>query len=87
MHEIADRGLDARVEPRLVEHRIGAARRRDRLVVRPAVARAHEAQIVEAAIHHRPRRGADILAELRLDQDDRRPAGDGLAAMVGAGHF
>ena len=75
-----------RVEPRPVEHRVGPARRRHRPLVGPPVARPHEPQIVEPAIHHRPRRRADILPELGLDQDDRRPAVDPVAALFGAGH-
>ena len=86
MDEIGDRRRDRRVEPRLVEHRVGAARRGDRPRRRPAVARPHQPQIVERAVHHRPRRGADILAELRLDQDDRRPARRYLTTVVGPGH-
>ena len=86
MHQIGDRRSARRVEPRLRQHRIGAARRRDSLVGRPAVARAHQAQIVEPAIHHRPRRGPDVLAELRLDQDDRGTRRHRLPAMIGAGH-
>ena len=60
MDEVADRRGDTRIEPRLVEHAIGPACRRHRLFRRPAVARAHQPQIVERAIHHRPRRGADF---------------------------
>ena len=43
--------------------------------VRPRLARPHEAQVGEAAVGHRPRREADVLAELRLDQDDRGSRG------------
>ena len=87
MDEIGDRRRDRRVEPGLVEHRVGAARRGNRPLGRPAVARPHQPQIVERAVHHRPRRGADILAELRLDQDDRRPPRRRPAAMIGPGHL
>ena len=68
----------------------GAALRRcaggDRLVGRPAVARPHQPQIVEPAIHHRPRRSADVLTELRLHQDDRGPTRHACSATVGPGH-
>src|SRR5205814_8193590 len=85
--KIGDRGPHIRIEPRLVQDEIGAARGIDRLIGRPAVARPHEAEIVEAAIQHGARRGADILAELRLDEDDRRAAGHAIAALVSAGHL
>src|SRR5438105_270616 len=85
--EIGDRRGNVRVKPRLRKHRIGAARRGNSLVRRPAVARTHQPQIVEAAIHHRPRGGADVLAELRFDQDDRGTIGHRLPAMIGAGHL
>ena len=44
------------------------------------------AQVIEPAIHHRPRRGADIFPKLRLDQDDRRPTARRRAAGIGPGH-
>src|SRR5262249_37680311 len=84
--EIGDRSGDIGIKTRLVEDAIGAARRRDRLVAGPAVARAHEAQIVEAAIQHRAGRRADTLAELRLDEDDRRAARHAAAASIRPGH-
>jgi hypothetical protein len=83
--QIGDRLSQAGVEPRAVEHRVGAARRGDGFLIGPAVARLDQPQIVESAIEHRPRRGADILAELRLDQNDRRPPGQLWLLMIGAG--
>ncbi len=85
MPQIGDRRFEIRVQPGAVEHRVGAARRRHRLLARPAVARLDQPQIAQPAIEHRPRRRADILAHLRFDQDDRRPAGDLRLFMIGAG--
>ena len=87
MDEIGDRRRDRWVEPRAVEHRVGAARCRRRPFRGPPVARPNQAQIAERAIQHRPRRGTDILAELRLDEDDRRPAAHRAASMIGSGHL
>ena len=49
-----------------------AGRRRVRLVVGPAVARADQPQIGEPEIGHGARGKADILAELRVDENDGR---------------
>ena len=48
----------------------GARRHRSRLCIRPAGAGRDQTQIGEAEIRHRPRRRADILAELRMRKDD-----------------
>jgi hypothetical protein len=42
-----------------------------RLVIGPAVAGSDQSEIGNPEIRHGPRGEADILAELRLDQDDR----------------
>ena len=72
--QVRDR-FPGRVEDaRAVDHRIRPGRGRPRRRVGPAVARRHKAQLVQAAIQHRARRHADILAELRAHQDDSGPA-------------
>ena len=48
---------------------VGAGRGAPCMHVGPAVARVDDAQPREREIAHRPRRHADVLAELRLDQD------------------
>ena len=57
-----------------VENAVGAGRHHPRLRVRPGLDRRDEAQPRQAEIGHGARRRADILAELRLDQDDDRSA-------------
>ena len=53
--------------------------------VRPAVARIDDAQPREAEIAHRARRHADVLAELRLDQNHDGPGDLGVGfGLVGA---
>ncbi len=72
---VGDRGLDRVVEPGVVENAVGAGGGAPRLQARPAVARVDEAQPRQPEIGHHARGGADVLAELRLDQHDDR-AGD-----------
>ena len=71
-----------------VEDMIGArgcALRRD---IGPAVARVDDAQPCQAEIAHGARRHADVLAELRLDQNDGgADALDAGFCPVGAGHL
>ena len=55
-----------------VENAVGARRHHARLVVGPGLPRRDQAQPRQAEIRHGARGGADILAELRLDQDDDR---------------
>ncbi len=65
--------LDALEQRQAVEHLVGARGGGQRLGVRPAALRPHEAQLEQAEVEHRARRGADVLAELRAHQDhDRR---------------
>jgi len=74
MAKIGDGVLDAVEHPRLLEHEVGAACRRGRLLIGPTVARRHQAELGQAAIEHGARGGADILAELWCDEDDGGPA-------------
>ena len=69
---VADRILEGLVERRAVENGVGADRHDARLGIGPGLPRRDEAQPRQAEIRHRARRRADILAELRLDQDDDR---------------
>ena len=86
--EIADRRSPrARVSNTVaaIDHMVGLARRGARLVARPAVARIDEPQLGQAEIGHGARHHADVLAELRLDEDDRR-AFDELRSRSAACH-
>ena len=56
-----------------VQDMVGAGGRPLRADVRPAVARVDDAQPRQREIAHRARGHADVLAELRLDQDDDGP--------------
>ena len=81
--------LHAREELSRPDHLIGTGSRRLGLGIGPAVAGPYQAQIREAAIEHGARGKADVLAELRLDENDRRPpepAQLGALRPVGAGH-
>ena len=68
---IGDRGLQRVVKRGAVENAIGAGRHHPRLVVGPGLARLDQPQPRQSEIRHGAGRGADILAELRLDQDHR----------------
>ena len=70
--ELADGALDAVVDGRLVDDERRTGRGGVRLVVRPAVARADQPQIGQPEIGHGARGKADILAELRVDENDGR---------------
>src|SRR5262245_16907889 len=84
--EVGDGLGGAAEQPHILDHRIGAGRRRHRLPVGPAIARPHEPQVRESAIQHGPRRCADILTQLRLHQDDGRTgAGPSPAVLHMAG--
>src|SRR3546814_15362316 len=64
-------GLGPRVEtPGLGEHNGGAARGRTCSRMWPAVARSDQPHIDKPDIEHRPRRLADVFAQLRADEDD-----------------
>ena len=78
--EVGHRRLDAVIQPGRLDHVVGTRGCRHRPLVRPAVARAHEAQVGQAEIGHRPRHHADILTELGLHEHDGRP---GLGLLVG----
>ena len=70
------------IDARLLDEEGRAGRRRVRLVVGPAVARGDQPQIGEPEIGHGARGKADILAELRVDENDggRRDRALGAAA-------
>ena len=64
-------GLAGRLEKRrAVEHMRRAGGRRMGALLRPAVARRDEAKFAQAEIRHGARHHADILGQLRLDEDD-----------------
>jgi hypothetical protein len=67
---IGDRLLDGVEQLDLVEDVIGAGGSPAGMDVRPAIARIDDAQPGQAEIAHGPRAHADVLAELRLDEDD-----------------
>ena len=70
----------------VVENAVGARGRALRVNIGPAVARLDEPQTPESEIGHDAGRRADVLAELRLDQDDDRPGGlDPVPGLVGPG--
>src|SRR5918995_1343159 len=52
------------------------------MLIGPAVTRAHQTQVIESEIRHRPRRGADVFAELRFNQNHCRCAIAGTALPV-----
>lgn len=56
----------------LFEYEIGIGRCRHCCGVWPSVARAHETETVEPAVEHRTGAHADVLPELRFDEDDDR---------------
>jgi hypothetical protein len=68
--EVGDGIPRRRIKGRPVEHMHGAAGRGPRALLRPAVAGRDETQLREPEVRHGPRRHADVLGELRLDQDD-----------------
>ena len=70
---IGDRLFQAVEQGGTVENAVGAGRHHARLVVRPALPRRYQPKPRQAEIRHGARSGTDILAELRLDQDDDRP--------------
>ena len=82
---VGHRRLHGVEQLRGVEDGVGAGRGAARMHVGPAVARVDDAQPRQAEIAHRPRRHADVLAELRLDQnhDGAGDLGAGLG-LVGA---
>ena len=64
--------LDAIEELRLFEHNVGSARGRAGIGIGPAIARSDKPQFGQAEIEHGSRRLADVLAELRANEDDNR---------------
>ncbi len=82
---IGDRRFDAVEQLGTVEHHVGARGGAAGMDVRPGVARPDEPQPGQAEIRHGARRGADVLAELRLDQhDDRSVDGGPFLGVVGS---
>ncbi len=67
--QVGDRLLDGVEQLGLLQNLVGAGRRPLRGDVRPAVARIDDPQTRQRKIAHRARGHADILAELRLDED------------------
>ena len=68
--QIGDRLLDGVEQLGLIQNMVGAGGGALRGDVRPAVARIDDPQPRQREIAHRARGHADVLAELRLDQDD-----------------
>ena len=84
--QVGDRRLDACRTARPRRARGRRRRPRPRRAVGPAVARLDQPQPRQAEIRHGARRRADIVAELRLDQDHhRRRRLDPALGLVGAG--
>ena len=73
--EIGDRRGEIGKHHGRVDDVVGLAGRGPRLVVRPAVARIDQPELGQPEIGHGARHHADILAELRLDEDDDRLRG------------
>ncbi len=71
---VGDRRLDGVEQLDLVEDVVGAAAARCARNIGPAVARLDDAQPRQPEIAHGARRHADVLAELRLDQNHGRAA-------------
>ena len=67
--EVGHRLLHGVEQHSLFQNLVGAGRRPLRRDVRPAVARIDYSQAGKREVAHRARRHADILAELRLDED------------------
>ena len=83
---VGDRGLQRVEKLGFVEDAVGAGRHHARLVVGPDLPRLDDPQPRQAEIRHGAGGRADILAELRLDQDHHRPGRlDPALGLVGAG--
>ena len=67
---VGDRLLDRVEQLDLIQDMVGAGSGTLRTDIRPAVARIDDAQPRQGEIAHRARGHADVLAELRLDQND-----------------
>jgi len=67
--QVGDRLLDGVEQLGLFQNLVGAGRRPLRRDVGPTVARIDDPQTRQRKIAHRARGHADILAELRLDED------------------
>ncbi len=72
---VGDRVGDGLEQCDLIEDAVGPRRRAVGLDVRPAVARLHQPQPPQPEIGHAAGGRADVLPELRLDQDDDRAGG------------
>ena len=68
--QVGDGLGDGREHPHPIQHPVGAGRRSPGPLLRPAVARADQAQVRQAEVGHDPRHGADILGHLRLVEND-----------------
>src|SRR5262249_51764088 len=83
--ETGDRRRKRGEKPRRIEPPARPGRHHARFVIGPALPRIDEPQLRQAEIRHGAGGGADILAELRLDQDhDRAAAGAPIPGAVGA---
>ena len=86
---IGNGGFEAVIKLGAVENAVGAGRHHTRLGVGPGLPGRDQAQPRQAEIGHRARGGADILAELRLDQhhNGRRPLDPSLGLVCScSGH-
>ena len=87
---VGNRRWQAVVKFGAVENSVGASRHHPRFVVRPRLARRDQPQARQAEIGHGASGRADILAKLRLDQNDNRAGGsDPILGLVGSctGHL
>ena len=83
---IANRIIEAVKKPSTVKDAVGAGRHHPRPLVRPALERLDQPQPRQPEIGHGARRRADVLAELRLDQNHDRPRRlDPALGLVGTG--
>ena len=67
---VGDRLLDRVEQLHMIQDMVGARGGALRTDIRPAVARVDDTQARQGEIPHRARGHADVLAELRLDQND-----------------
>jgi hypothetical protein len=69
-----------------LDHAVGAGGHHPRFRIGPGLLGRNKAQARQTEIRHHPRRGADVFAELRLDQNhDRRRLRDPGFRLVGSG--
>ena len=83
---IANRIIEAVKKRSAVKDAVGTGRHHPRPFVRPALQRLDQPQPRQPEIRHGTRCSSDVLAELRLDQnDDRRRRLDPALGLVGTG--